>query len=348
MKAQTLFDFTNNSGGVPNYTDPNLGFDNLKRGSGVGTANLTCTGLSDGYGATGWPTTNTFNTATFNTAGEYFEVKIWPQYDAMNMIDYGLNVTGFTARLRRENYNGTVSDGPIGVRYALRNSGGGGWTSGFNPGNPQQSIVCSSSGTLRPWTGFPAQLVDPGDTLYIRIYGLSSGANETGDFVLKNVVVQGFACAAPPTISPEPDFFAVCAGETEVGFEYSAATGNTYTISYEDDPDALLAGFTSQSGDLDEEGGTITLNIPEEAPSGYYYGTMIVENDCGFTTEYPFTVYVKPLPDVSISVMPLEICAMESVTLTFTDNAASGNFFSILADLNDERGLLPDEVNYTG
>jgi len=111
--AQNIFEYTNNSGGVPNYVDPNANdvLPNLARGGGVSNMNLGCTGGTEGFGSTGWPTTNVFDVNIFNGAGDFVEFTLDPD------PGFGLKITGFSTRSRRENVTGTANDGPIAMRY---------------------------------------------------------------------------------------------------------------------------------------------------------------------------------------------------------------------------------------
>lgn len=337
-QAQTIYNYTNASSGAPASVDPNATGDPISRGSGVSAMNLACTGLTEGFGATGWPTTNVFDVNAFNMAGDYFTFTVTPD------LGYGLKITGFSARTRRENLSGTANDGPIAMRYAYSTNNGISWTS-VNPLNPQSSNVCSSSGVQRVWPSFTT--VNTTNPVIFRIYGLSSGSSGEGDFVLHDVVVSGEVCASVPSIAPAPDFFAVCAGETSVLYEYTTEEGDEYAIDY--DAAAESAGFADIIRDvLDDAPNAISLVVPANAPAGTYNGTLTVLNNCGFSTEYDFSIEVRALPDVTLAVMPAEICAEQSVTLTFEDDAETGNFFTITADLVDDDGTTVGAINYSG
>lgn len=316
VSGQLLFNYTNNASGAPASVDANTSAGSIVRGGGVSALNLGCSGVTDGFGATGWPTTNTFNVNTFNANGHFFEVKLWPK------PGYGLNVTGFSARLRRENQTGTANDGPIATRYAYRvgSGGSGAWSSGVNPGNPQSSNVCSSSGVQRAWPTFSNFLVPNGDTLYIRIYGLSSGTAFTGDYFLHNVEVEGYSCAAPPTIELDDDPW-YCYSDQDIAGElgYINTTGTEYTL---DIPDLNIS-----SGYQPITSSPIPFTIPAGTAPGNYDGTIMVRNACGFSSApVDFVVVIHALPDIVLSLeeTPSDeeddgtICAGSSVSLSAT------------------------------
>ncbi len=334
--AQEIYHYTNNTGGAHNYIDPNADLTPpvLGRGFGVSSANLGCGGPMQGYGATHWPTTNVFNVGTFNSTGEYITFTLSPD------PGYGLNITGFAAKSRRENVSGTADDGPIAIRYGFSTNGVD-WTT-VNPGNPQSSPLCNTLGVNRIWPSWNDTLIS--SSVIFRIYGLSSGTNFTGDLFLRDVVVYGTVCANDPTITPAPDFFELCYGQTSVDYEYSAEDGDTYGIDYDDAAFTdIPAGTTLPPGS-----GTISLTIPQNTDPGSYTGTLTVSNSCGFSTDYGFTIQVHALPDVTIAVSPIEICAGDDITLSFTDNAATGDFFTIVADLVDDNGTSVGEINFSG
>ncbi|MBK6997912.1 MAG: hypothetical protein IPH31_24655 [Lewinellaceae bacterium] len=93
---------------------------------------------------------------------------------------------------------------------------------------------------------------------------------------------------------------------------------------------------------------TITWTIPAGATPGDYYAVLSIANSCGFSTDYEITITVSALPDVEVGLSDLSICSSSDVTLTFTDNAATGHFFSVTADLVDDNGTTVGAINYSG
>ncbi len=140
---------------------------------------------NQGFGSYGWPTTNAFDVAMFNANGWYVEFTLTPD------AGYGLKITGFSSRSRRENLTGMANDGPIAMRYGYSKDGIN-WTT-VNPGNPLSSNLCASSGVNRIWNGFVE--TNSNDPVTFRIYGLSSGSNRTGYMFLRDIIVNGEVCA---------------------------------------------------------------------------------------------------------------------------------------------------------
>lgn len=427
--AQILFNYTNDSLGVPASVAMGVNASNLGRGAfppGVRAATAPC-GPTQGFGSNGWPTTNIFNVADFNTNGDYVEFTLTPA-----MMGTGMKITGFSAKSRRENFTGSNNDGPLAIRYGFKVGVLGAWTT-INPGNPQSSNVCSSGGTTRAWTGWTDTLVT--ETITFRIYGLSSGSSGTGKLFLRDIVVNGEVCASVPTITIDPmsSDLQVCRGETAATLAYSAADASMYAINWS--MGALAQGFANTAAAaLAAAPDEISIAVPAAAAPGIYNGTLTVSNACGFSNDYPFSIEVWALPtavlsgdqeicegdfaslevaltgaspwnlmlsdstaypglagstlgglspeettvytvlylsdangcvappdslegsatvtvikrpDVSVTLSASAICDNGEVTLTFTDNAATGHTFSILADLVDDNGTFIEAINYS-
>lgn len=335
--AQVIYQYTNASSGAANYIDPNADFvpPVLARGDVDAALNLGCSGATEGFGATDWPTTNVFNVTTFNANGDFVEFTLTPD------AGFGLKITGFSARSRRENLTGTADDGPIAMRYGYK-VGTDPWVT-VNPGNPQSSNLCNSGGVNRVWPGWVTLNIS--QPINFRIYGLSSGSNFTGDMFLRDIIVNGEVCASVPTISPAPANFMVCEGTTSFTYGYMTSTADNYSIDF--DVDAEAEGFVDASGAISAPG-SINWSIPANAEPGDYNATVIITNECGFESDYPVVITVMKLPDVSISMSAMEICENGSVMLTFTDNAATGHLFNITADLVDDNGITVGAIVYTG
>ena len=231
--SQVLYQYTNASTGAYNtIADPvNMSATGLQRGSGVSGASLHCTGATQGFGSDGWPSTNAFDTAVFHAAGDYI------QFSMTANSGYGFKLTGFSAKMRRENPSGTAGDGPATSRYSYSKDNGATWTF-VNPGNPQSSSNCSNIGVLRTWPSFAMD--NATGTVIFRIYGLSSGTNNgPGDLFLRDVIVNGYICSSEPEVTVEPALPAVCSGVSSDYLYFSASGGaTTYTIDY----DAIAEG----------------------------------------------------------------------------------------------------------
>lgn len=334
MFAQTIFNYTNLTSGV-GITAPNASSTAITRGTPDILQATDC--MSDqGFGSHGWPTTNSFVVSTFNSNGWYVEFTITPD------AGFGLKITGFEARSRRENLSGSNNDGPRAIRYAYSTNGVD-WSNNTNPGNPQSSNICASSGVKRVWPGFLQ--VNTSDPVTFRIYGLSSGAAGTGDLFLHDVKVFGEVCDGSPEITLDaiPDICFDADNISQAVLDYSNANiGDFVSVDFadpniSDKPSTLL---TAASGSL-------SFDVAAGTTPGTYAGTLTVRNTCGFETDYPISVTVNALPDVTILLSETEICVGGFVTLMFTDDASTGHLFSITADLEDDNGVTVGAINYS-
>ena len=340
--AQTIFQYTNNSGGVPNYVDPNANnvfpepSPNLTRGGGVSNMNLGCTGATEGFGATGWPVTNVFDVGVFNAAGDFVEFTLDPD------PGFGLKVTGFSTRSRRENVTGTADDGPISIRYGYSVDFGATWTTVY-PGNPQSSNLCNSGGVNRVWPAWVT--VNTNNPIKFRIYGLSSGSSGKGDLFLRDVIVEGEVCDETPDITLEPIPALCFANNVQSAImDYAdAVIGNKVEVDFVSPNISDLPLTTLMSAT-----GSFSFDVQSGTAPGNYMGTLTVSNSCGFETDYPISVTVNALPNVSVSLSDPVICAGQNVTLTFEDLGATGHTFHLTADLVDDNGTSLGEIDYTG
>jgi len=322
--AQELFRYTNLTSGVGTVA-ANIAPASLSRGGAILQA--TDCMADQGYGSHGWPATNVFDVGMFNLNGQYVEFTLAPT------PGYGLKVTGFSARSRREDQPvGTANDGPISMRYGFSTNAGITWKT-VNPGNPTRSNVCATQGAVRPWGGWVDTLTS--NAIIFRIYGLSSGVNLTGDLFLREIIVNGQVCANSPSITPVPPNFLVCKGQTTFNYIYSAEEGDTYSINF--DPAANSAGFIDlASTPLPNAPDTIIWSIPANVTSGSYNAVLTVANNCGFKTNYSVVITVAPLPDVEATLSEDTICSGGTVILTFNDKANTGHTFHVMADLVDD------------
>lgn len=310
--AQVLFQYTNASSGVPAFVAANASSAGISLGTGSSpvVAAVPPCGATEGYGAQGWPTTNVFNVNTFNSEGWYVGFSITPD------PGYGLKVTGMTARSRRENLSGVDDDGPIAIRYGYSVDGGVTWTT-VNPGNPQSNNLCSSLGVTRIWPSWST--VNTSNPILFRVYGLSSGANLTGDLYLRDVVVNGYVCADAPELSPAPLDFLVCTGQTSYKLPYTSTNAVTYAINF--DPAAEAEGFVDVLPTALPVGpDSITWTIPAGAAIGDYNAVLAITNECGFTTSYPLVITVSALPDNAFRPAGTNVTVPFTATLDFDDD----------------------------
>ncbi|MCC7506319.1 MAG: HYR domain-containing protein [Saprospiraceae bacterium] len=288
----TLYNYTNATSGSPASVAAGLAGTNLSRGAGVDTT-INCA-ANQGFGSDGWPTTNTFDVDMFNGSGDYIEFTLDPN------VGSTLLISGFTANSRRENPSGTNNDGPASLRYAYSKTGApGSWTF-VNPGNPQASSTCGSLGVTRVWTSFPSVSVSGSETITFRIYGLSSGANMTGDLFLRNIAVSGYVCTSTPTASLTPVSFCEGTDAYDIPVASSTADITSYSLSFSP------AGIPSVSGTLPSPGAlpSVLTIAADMAGDGVYSGTLTLTNACGSNTViyFPDLVTINPLPVVNITI----------------------------------------------
>ncbi|MCB0525729.1 MAG: hypothetical protein H6576_01865 [Lewinellaceae bacterium] len=334
LSGQTIFEYSNLTSGV-GVTAANASSTAITRGTPDILQSPNCLS-NEGFGSIGWPTTNLFDIATFNSNGWYVEFTITPD------AGYGLKITGFRARSRRENLSGSVNDGPRAIRYAYSTDGVD-WTNNINPGNPQSSNICSSLGVNRSWVAFSQ--VNTDQPITFRIYGLSSGSSGTGALFLHDVIVEGEVCDGTPEITLE-DIPDLCFDEnnvTQAELEYSDANiGDVVDVDFIDPNISDLTSFT-----LGSSSGSLFFNVAAGTPPGTYDGTLTLSNSCGFETDYDVSITVNALPDVSVVMSETEICVGGMVTLMFEDNGSTGHTFSISADLVDDNGVTVGAINYS-
>lgn len=178
-----IYSYTNNISGTPNSVATNATGTNLTLGSGLTDGDCNSTG--QGFDADGWPTT-TANIATSNASGDYIQFSVTPN------IGYQLNITSFTADLRRSDPGGSSDDGPTAVRYAYSLDGGTTFIENGANLTPNNNSSCTNTGSTSSWN--MADFSAAG-TVVFRIYGFSGGSNGTGDLSLRNVTLNGTVTA---------------------------------------------------------------------------------------------------------------------------------------------------------
>jgi hypothetical protein len=193
------------------------------------------------------------------------------------------------------------------------------------------------------WPGWVT--INTNNPIKFRIYGLSSGSNFTGDLFLRDVIVQGEVCDETPniTLDPIPD---LCFANIvlDATMDYSGAVvGNQVEVNFVS-PNITDLPLTT----LMSTTGSFSFDVISGTPAGVYPGTLTVSNSCGFETDYPISVTVNALPNVSVALSTFVICAGQDVTLTFDDLGATGHTFHLTADLVDDNGTSLGEIDYTG
>jgi hypothetical protein len=170
-----LYNYTNASTGAPASTAANTMGTALSR-VGVSGANLQCVGATEGFSADGWPA------SVVSTAqGQYIQFTVTPN------SGYQLNLTGFTASLRRQ------ANGPTQVRYAYS-------LDGFTTVYASSTVLtttqaaCGNVGAVRPWSSMPN--VTTTSPVTFRIFA-GNASNAARDLTLQNVVLSGSVIPCP-------------------------------------------------------------------------------------------------------------------------------------------------------
>ena len=161
-----ILTYTTATPGTLNSVAANASGTALARVNGANAASSPC--------STGFTSVNFSSTTTFATTLAAIEVTCTPN------SGYQLNVTGFSAGLRR---SGT---GPTSVRYAYSTDGGTTW---INQGSDQapDNAAC---GTTTTGTWNTTVTVSAPNTLKFRIYGYNASST-AGNFQLLNLNING-------------------------------------------------------------------------------------------------------------------------------------------------------------
>ncbi|MCU0325009.1 MAG: hypothetical protein MUF45_07120, partial [Spirosomaceae bacterium] len=320
--SQNIYQYTDNSSGVPFFVNSNATGTNLTRGSGL-TAATTCTGLTEGFGSVGWST----NTATaINTAdanGQFVSLTITPK------AGYRLNITGFTASLR------APSGGPTSVRYS--------YTIGTNPFvqngdsfTPGTSATCSNSGAARVWASFPNIITT--ESVTFKIYGFNAG---TGDLYLRSINVSGtIECNPAITASITPTSPAICVNDAVT------LTGATSGGSVP----ALTHSWNLINGASFATLSNPTTNIANLV-SGVSGGTATAQYTASYGSSPSCSVsatrdvVVNPLPSLILGANPAVCSGATSASLAYTNVIGTPNVYSINFDAAAEAQGFVDAIN---
>ena len=158
--------YTDDTLGAMNMIDPNATATPLNRVNGSSRPTAICM--------------NGFSSKGFNTTGSFADTFRAVEVDVTPNSGHTLNVTGFTADLRRSN------TGPVSARYAYSTDGGTTWTDQGADETPMHA-GCDTLTTI-PWT--TTLTVPAPGSLMFRVYGYGASAS-TGTFQIKNLSVLG-------------------------------------------------------------------------------------------------------------------------------------------------------------
>ncbi len=158
-------------------------------------ANATGTALARVNGATapGAPCGTGFSSDAFTSTTTYSATLPAIEVTVTPASGYALNVTGFTADMRRS------STGPASVRYAYSTDGGTTW---INQGSNQSPNNASCGTTTTGTWNTTVSVLAPG-VLKFRVYGFNASGS-TGTFQILNLKVNGTvsgSCPAPLSLS---------------------------------------------------------------------------------------------------------------------------------------------------
>ncbi|MBK8922692.1 MAG: HYR domain-containing protein [Saprospirales bacterium] len=317
-----IYQYTNASSGVPATVAPNVTGTSLSRGAGL-TTTLTCTGATEGFGADGWPSYGYGGSsmlATPNAAGDYIEFSITPD------PGYSLNITGLTAKLRREPGTATTR-GPSQVRYAYSLNGFSTFTqNGANLG-PNNNSTCSNTGTNRPWASFTSFTTTA--TVTFRIYGLFGGTNGLGDLFLRDVIVSGTVICEQPAAFDVTGGGSYCAGGSGVAVGLSdSETGVSYQLQVDN---------TNTGSPVAGTGNAIAFG--DQTAAGAY--TVIATNtttNCTATMNGSATVSIDPLPTAFGMTESGSSCTGKTIGL---DGSETGVSYQLQLNGNDIGMALP-------
>lgn len=179
-----ILTYTSATSGALNAVDPNASGTALARVNGCNAPGSPC--------STGFSCTNFSSSTTYSSSEAAVEVTCTPN------SGYSLNVTGFSADLRRS------SSGPASVRYAYSTDGGTTWTSqGSNQSPDNASCGTTTTGT---WT--TSFTVSSPNTLKFRVYGFNASST-AGTFQILNLNVNGTVTGGGggATLNPKFTFY---------------------------------------------------------------------------------------------------------------------------------------------
>lgn len=295
MLVAQLYQYSGATNGAYSFLAPNATATNITH-TGFGS-NTPCT---NGAGISGITVSTVYTTYAPSNPRVYF--KITPN------TGYELNITGFTAALRR---SGT---GPAKVRYAYSLDNGATWTDdGFD--HAPNNGSCGAMSTQQ-WNGV-LNVSNVGSVNGIIFALFPYGAsNSTGTFQMNSWIINGSVVPAPSQCSPatSPDLayhdsLTVCApGTVDLASALVTDANNTTgTFAYYTDALATIP----------------VINPGSVNAAGVYYAvkTTTVGN-CTDTVAIPVFVYQGP----DGSIVPAGPFCSNDVPVTLTANTSGGTW----------------------
>lgn len=230
LNAQIL-SYTNNTAGTLNSVATNATGTPLTRVNGAASPGAPC---GSGFSV------SAFTTATVYASGlQAIEVTATPD------MGFTLNVTGFTAALRRS------GSGPASVRYAYSTDGGINWIDqGIDQSPNNATCGTTTTGTWATVLSVPAPL-----QLRFRVYGFNAGS-ASAVLQLLNVAIDGTvaasaACAVPPgltasfsTTTAATLNWSAIAGALSYNLRYRPSGATTWSSTTAATASVVISGLT--------------------------------------------------------------------------------------------------------
>lgn len=244
-----IYSYTSATTGTPNSVAANATGTNLSRVNGAAAPGSPC--------STGFSVSNFSSTTTFTTSLAAVEFTVTPN------SGYQLNVTGFSAGLRRS------GSGPASARFAYSTDGGTNWTDQGSNQTPNNAS-CGTT-TTGSWTF--TTTVSSGN-IKIRIYGFSASAT-TGTFQILNATLNGTVAATCTAPSLSPSITNVtCNGGTDGAIDLTTTGGSSpFTYAWT----KTGGGFTASTEDI------------SGLSAGTYNITVTATGGCTVTDSYIVT-----------------------------------------------------------
>ncbi len=281
----------------------------LARVNGATTPGSSC---STGFSSDGFT-----STMTYSSSLPAIEVSVTPA------TGYALNVTGFSADLRRS------STGPASVRFAYSTDGGTTWTTQGSNQSPDNA-TCGTT-TTGTWTTTVS--LNAPSTLKFRVYGFNASGT-TGTFQILNLNINGTVtspCTAP-TLSTSVTNVSCNGGTTgaitltttggTTPFTYlwsngattqniSSLTANTYSVTV-----TATGGCQSSTSATVTQPTALTSSISSQTTVGCgNTDGQATASGTGGTTPYTYTWSTSPVQTAATSTG----LAYGSYTATVTD-----------------------------
>ncbi|MBC8045184.1 MAG: T9SS type A sorting domain-containing protein [Fimbriimonadaceae bacterium] len=163
-----IYSYTDNTGGVPAYTDPNTSGSNVDDKFGLGVAPSACP--------------SGFNTKKYSTSPTWTITTTCVEFNITANTGYEMNIESLSADMRRTN------NGPSQIRIGYSSDGGTTWNYDADF-TPLTNGVCGSVGT-HSWD-FPDATVSG---ILVRIYGYAA-VTLSGRLQQMNIVLNGTVSA---------------------------------------------------------------------------------------------------------------------------------------------------------